>query len=54
MVEHAFETRAPHTVTILGHAGVGKSRLVNELAATVGEEVRILLGRCLPYGDGIT
>jgi class 3 adenylate cyclase/tetratricopeptide (TPR) repeat protein len=41
-------------VTVLGPAGIGKSRLVNELVADVRGEARVLLGRCLPYGEGIT
>jgi class 3 adenylate cyclase/tetratricopeptide (TPR) repeat protein len=39
--------------TILGHAGAGKSRLVLEFARSAGA-VRILSGRCLPYGEGVT
>jgi class 3 adenylate cyclase/tetratricopeptide (TPR) repeat protein len=41
-------------VTVLGPAGVGKSRLVREFLATVGEPARVIRGRCLPYGEGIT
>ena len=40
--------------TVLGAAGVGKSRLVGEFVELVGEEGRVLRGRCLAYGDGIT
>ena len=40
--------------TLLGPAGIGKSRLVAELVATTVDEPRVLTGRCLPYGDGIT
>ena len=40
--------------TVLGPAGVGKSRLVQEFLAGVGDRARILRGRCLPYGEGIT
>jgi class 3 adenylate cyclase/tetratricopeptide (TPR) repeat protein len=40
--------------TILGAAGVGKSRLVEEFVTTVGERATALRGRCLPYGEGIT
>jgi len=39
-------------VTIVGAAGVGKSRLVAEVFASV--EATIVRGRCLPYGEGIT
>jgi len=39
-------------VTIVGEAGVGKSRLVAETLATI--DARVVQGRCLPYGDGIT
>ena len=40
--------------TLLGAAGVGKSRLVAQLLAEIGQDVRVLRGRCLPYGEGIT
>jgi class 3 adenylate cyclase/tetratricopeptide (TPR) repeat protein len=53
-VERAFATSVPHTLTVLGPAGIGKSRLVDELLAGIGEDARVLLGRCLPYGEGIT
>ena len=43
-----------HLFTLLGSAGVGKSRLVAELLAGVGDEVLVLRGRCLSYGEGIT
>ena len=45
--------RAPHLVTIFGHAGVGKSRLVDELVRGL-DTGRAVVGRCVPYGDGIT
>src|SRR5262249_53915868 len=41
-------------VTGIGTAGVGKTRLVSELVAEVGEQATVAVGRCLPYGDGIT
>jgi class 3 adenylate cyclase/tetratricopeptide (TPR) repeat protein len=46
--------RVTRLLTIVGDAGVGKSRLVKEFAARAGEGARVLRGRCLPYGDGIT
>jgi class 3 adenylate cyclase/tetratricopeptide (TPR) repeat protein len=39
-------------VTITADAGVGKSRLLAESLAPV--EARVVRGRCLPYGEGIT
>jgi class 3 adenylate cyclase/tetratricopeptide (TPR) repeat protein len=41
-------------MTVLGVAGVGKTRLVSELVAEVGGYATVAAGRCLPYGDGIT
>jgi class 3 adenylate cyclase/predicted ATPase len=38
--------------TICGEAGVGKSRLVAEGFGSIG--ARVVQGRCLPYGEGIT
>lgn len=40
--------------TLLGVAGVGKSRLVAELLGGAGEQATVLSGRCLHYGEGIT
>ncbi|HEU4979174.1 MAG TPA: adenylate/guanylate cyclase domain-containing protein [Solirubrobacteraceae bacterium] len=41
-------------VTLLGPAGVGKSRLTAEFVARLGPRATVLQGRCLPYGEGIT
>jgi tetratricopeptide (TPR) repeat protein len=38
----------------MGVAGVGKSRLVSELFASLGGSAWVLSGRCLHYGEGIT
>ena len=46
--------RSCRVVTIIGPAGIGKSRLASELSHGVRAEARTLAGRCLPYGDGIT
>jgi class 3 adenylate cyclase/tetratricopeptide (TPR) repeat protein len=46
--------RSCHLFTLLGAAGVGKSRLVAEVIETVGADAGVLVGRCLPYGEGIT
>jgi class 3 adenylate cyclase/tetratricopeptide (TPR) repeat protein len=58
LLRDAFEAaagdRACHLVTVLGSAGVGKSRLAAELLAEVGGQATVLQGRCLSYGEGIT
>ncbi|MDX6628988.1 MAG: hypothetical protein QOH00_1234 [Gaiellales bacterium] len=53
----AIEEGQPHLVTVYGEAGVGKSRLVGELLAgleAAAPTPRVVRGRCLAYGDGIT
>jgi class 3 adenylate cyclase/tetratricopeptide (TPR) repeat protein len=52
--QRAVGERTCHLFTLLGAAGVGKSRLVSEFLAGVGDEATIMRGRCLPYGEGIT
>jgi len=52
--EHSANDRACHMFTLLGAAGVGKSRLVRAFLDTVGDRARVLRGRCLYYGEGIT
>ena len=41
-------------VTVFGSAGLGKSRLTQEFVDRVEATARVLTGRCLPYGEGIT
>jgi class 3 adenylate cyclase/tetratricopeptide (TPR) repeat protein len=50
----AVERNACELVTVLGVAGVGKSRLVREFVASLDGPATVISGRCLPYGDGIT
>ena len=52
--ELAEAERSCRLFTILGPAGIGKSRLVHEFVAWLGDRATVLRGRCLPYGDGIT
>jgi class 3 adenylate cyclase/tetratricopeptide (TPR) repeat protein len=52
--ERAVGERACHLFTVLGAAGVGKSRLVGEFIDGLGESSTVARGRCLPYGEGIT
>jgi class 3 adenylate cyclase/tetratricopeptide (TPR) repeat protein len=53
-LRRAEERNACELVTVLGPAGVGKSRLVREFLATVEDRATVISGRCLPYGEGIT
>jgi class 3 adenylate cyclase/tetratricopeptide (TPR) repeat protein len=41
----------PHLVTVIGPAGIGKSRLILEFTDVAG--IRAVRGRCLPYGSGL-
>jgi tetratricopeptide (TPR) repeat protein len=52
--ERTRDAPAAGLCTILGAAGLGKSRLASELAASVEDEATVLVGRCLSYGEGIT
>src|SRR3954447_14472090 len=59
LLESAFSlASAPegpaHLATVVGHAGIGKSRLTEEFLASLDGRARVLRGRCLPYGGGIT
>ena len=51
LADRVAEERAPQVVTLLGVAGVGKTRLLDELAGRVS--ARVLRGRCIPYGEGV-
>lgn len=46
--------RRAQLATVLGEPGMGKTRLVEELIARIDDDARVLRGRCLPYGEGIT
>jgi class 3 adenylate cyclase/tetratricopeptide (TPR) repeat protein len=48
------EDRTCEVVTIIGGAGVGKSRLSSEFLYQLEPRSRIVRGHCLPYGEGIT
>jgi len=51
--DQAVAERSCRLFTVLGPAGIGKSRLVHELVASA-PDAHALTGRCLPYGEGIT
>lgn len=52
--DQAVAERGPRLVTVVGEPGIGKTRLLAEFTSRLAGEARVLLGRCLPYGDGIT
>jgi DNA-binding SARP family transcriptional activator len=40
--------------TVVGEAGIGKTRLARELIAQVEDKATVLVGRCVAYGEGAT
>jgi class 3 adenylate cyclase/tetratricopeptide (TPR) repeat protein len=52
--EDAIADRTCRLFTLLGPAGIGKSRLVADFLDRVGDSADVLRGRCLSYGEGIT
>jgi class 3 adenylate cyclase/tetratricopeptide (TPR) repeat protein len=50
--QRALDDDQCELVTVVGDAGLGKSRLEIEFVSSVG--ARAVGGRCLPYGEGIT
>ena len=51
--ERVVHDRTCHLFTVLGEAGIGKSRLARELAEALPGAC-VLRGRCPSYGEGIT
>jgi class 3 adenylate cyclase len=50
--DQAVEEHRPNLVTIMGPPGIGKSRLVREVTASIeAGEARVLRGRCRAYGE---
>ncbi|MDQ3067893.1 MAG: AAA family ATPase, partial [Actinomycetota bacterium] len=52
-LNRVIRDKRAHLFTIFGEPGVGKSRLAREFLAGV-EGATILVGRSLPYGEGVT
>ena len=54
VIDEAVDVRVCRMVTVVGDAGLGKSRLIKEFTAEQAEVATVIRGRCLPYGEGIT
>ena len=52
--DNVVSQRSSYLFTLLGAAGVGKSRLVEEFIRETADRARIVRGHCLHYGEGIT
>ncbi|HLB22289.1 MAG TPA: AAA family ATPase, partial [Solirubrobacteraceae bacterium] len=56
LVARVQRRRVPHMATVIGEAGVGKSRLLHEFERELGDRAGAPLvrrGRCLPYGSSV-
>ena len=54
LFERVAGERLALLVTVLGPAGIGKTRFASELAAGLSGRAAVLQGHCLSYGEGIT
>jgi class 3 adenylate cyclase/DNA-binding SARP family transcriptional activator len=52
--DHVCREGGPALVTLVGDAGVGKSRIVREFLSALDGEAKPLVGRCLPLEQGVT
>jgi class 3 adenylate cyclase/tetratricopeptide (TPR) repeat protein len=53
-IEATLADGSCRVLTVLGAAGVGKSRLVADVVDRLHAQATVTAGRCLPYGDGLT
>ncbi|HEX7149350.1 MAG TPA: adenylate/guanylate cyclase domain-containing protein, partial [Actinomycetota bacterium] len=54
LYERAAAEGSCHLLSVLGSAGVGKSRLVDEFVAGLGDQASVLRGHCPAFGDSVT
>lgn len=54
LLARTLTTGRGHLVSVLGAPGIGKTRLVSDFLDRVGLQARVLRGRCVSYGQGIT
>lgn len=50
----AVRSGQPRRWTVVGEAGIGKTRLAADFARSVDGEALVAWGRCAPYGEGVT
>jgi class 3 adenylate cyclase len=54
LFSRTLTTQRGHLVSVLGAPGIGKTRLVADFLQRVGDRAKVLRGRCVSYGQGIT
>ena len=54
MFERVVAEQSCHLVNVLGSAGIGKSRLVDEFVGGLGERATVLRAHCSAMGDSVT
>jgi class 3 adenylate cyclase/tetratricopeptide (TPR) repeat protein len=53
-LDQAVATSTCRLISIIGDAGVGKTRLLREFTQGAAGRAQVFRGRCLAYGDGVT
>src|SRR5439155_4248856 len=52
--ESVRERRRCRVITVVGDAGIGKTRLAGELVRRISGDATVLVGRCVSFGEGAT